>query len=183
MSEKLINKKVEEILNKLNSGRDDIILETISFLRENGNLEILPELFKLLAENPSEVLEIQISSFLNDLKSENASQIIVQSIQNNKKGSHLDKMISSCWQNGLDFSKHLKFFVDIAIEEDFLTAIEAFSVVEENINNLELSEREELASYLKSKIKVADEAKMKLLSEMEKLISSFSGPLRLDLLN
>jgi hypothetical protein len=183
MSEDLKNKKYEEILSKLKSGRDDTIVETINFLRDKGNLEILPELFNMLGSEPSEILEIQISSFLNDLKTKNATKIIVQCIQENRKGSHLDKMISSCWQNGLDFSKHLKFFIDIAIEEDYMTSIESFSVIEENVNNLELTEREELSSYLKSKMKIKDEAKLKLLTEMEKLISSFSSPLRLDLLN
>lgn len=174
---------LKEILNKLNSGREKVIIDTINLLRDKGDIDILPELFKLLASEPSEILEIQISSFLNDLKTNNAQEVIIQSIQENRKGSHLDKMISSCWQNGLDFSQHLSFFVDIAIEEDYMTAIESFSVVEENISSLELPEREALSAYLKKRMKSSDKSKVKLLEEMHKLISSFSGPLKLDLLN
>ena len=181
MTEKEKKKKNEENLRRLNSGRDEVIIETLTDLRNKGSDEVLPAVFTVLAESRSQKVADQLSEFLNDLNNKVNPDIIITSLKTHESGMNYDKMISSCWQNGIDFSKHLDFFVDIAVKKDYNTAIEAFSVIEENLSLLSIAERENLADYLNTHLPAKDQSKNKLLQELKNVISSFSGPLGLDL--
>ena len=118
---------------------------------------------------------------LVDVKDNKACPYFVDAVRNFKGQEHFHQIVSSCWQNGLDFSRDIQIFIDLVIEQDILTAIEAFSVVEENISSLDPSERESKAFYIQSKLKVLDEERKKLVSELLEVVGNPSGPLKVSL--
>ena len=68
---------------------------------------------------------------------------LVEAIENSKYSSLRPLLVSACWQNGLDYSAHIPVFVKIALEDNLECAIEAVSVMEEALGDLDLAGRKE----------------------------------------
>ena len=58
------------------------------------------------------------------------------------------RLLTACWQNGLDFSTFLPVFIDLIIHEDWEIAFEAFTV----IDNLEFLPSHEIIKISVGKI-------------------------------
>jgi len=43
--------------------------------------------------------------------------------------SELKDLVSSCWENGLDYSLYLSLFIDLLIESELIVAFEAYTVI------------------------------------------------------
>ena len=68
---------------------------------------------------------------LKKLKENNAQAFMVSAITKTKKPEHKALVIAACWETGLDFSKDFLFFVDLICSNDFLVSLEAFTVIQE----------------------------------------------------
>jgi hypothetical protein len=49
---------------------------------------------------------------------------------NEKYRDERTELVACCWQNGLNYTEYLPLFIDLVIDEPFLTAFEAFTVIE-----------------------------------------------------
>jgi len=171
----------KKILTGLQSGKERIIVDTIRQLYINGTAEILPHLFKLYFTTASKMIRTEILSLLNDLKDKKSGPYFIEAVRTYKGQENYQKIVSACWQNGLDFSNDLKIFIDLVIEQDLLTAIEAFSVVEGNISEVSSPEREKFAIYIRSKLCAVDNSRKNLLNELLHVVENVSGPFKLHL--
>jgi transcription elongation GreA/GreB family factor len=167
------NKKLKQQIAALRSNNRSAILDTIKDLRTEGDVSILPELFNLLLiQEDSEILG-EITALLNDLKEKESAEVIVDAISNPDYEKIQTVLVAACWQNGLSYGKHVSTFVDVVVSGTYSTAIEAFTVIEEAIGELEEEERVALARSLKSKVKQVEDAKKSLFVELVKTIESY----------
>ncbi len=172
--------KRSAIINKLRSRVDHIIMEGIREVREHGDPEILHDLAELLDNGDNESIENAAFHVLNDLKDQNAAVVLIALIEKYRGRKILNRLVCSCWQNGLDFSPHLSLFIDLAIDENYLTSIEALSVIEENIDKLDDAERHEKVGYINKHLSNVNEEKLKILEQIISIVSPVSGPFQLD---
>lgn len=162
--------KINEALKKqLFSADTEKVLAAINVLKDKGNKDYLPILFELtLAENGAEI-DKEIQKLLGTIKDKETIPVFIATLQDNKYKTIRKKVLTVCWQNGLDYSDHIEVFVDLVISEDWETAFEAFTVIE----NMEHFPSAEVMKPLKLKIagalKVAAEQKAYLLEELLKL--------------
>ena len=161
-----LQKKNQEIIRKLRSGRQDVIIDTVKELRHIGNREVLPEVINLISARESDEVTDVCVSLLNDLKDEPSAGIISEAIRQNRMRNNLHRIVAACWQNGLDYSADIDLFIDLVIEEDYFTAIEAFTVVEQNIHALTMVEREKRAALIESHMKKVSNEKDGLVREL-----------------
>jgi hypothetical protein len=75
----------------------------------------------------------------------------MEAIQNPEYISIRKKIITACWQNGLDYKNQLPVFVDLVIQEEWETGFEAFTVIE----NMEEYPEREIIDLAVSKIQDA----------------------------
>ena len=169
------------LIKGLQSDKENLILDAISQLYINGTAELIPYVIKLYFVTPSAKIRKEILALLNNLKDKNVCPYLVNAVIHYKGQESYHNIVSSCWQSGLDYSKYLDIFIDLVIEQELLTAIEAFSVVEENISQVSPPERERYAIYIRSKLKVVDEERKNLVNELLQMVQNFSGPFRLEL--
>jgi len=124
-------------------------------------------LAQLLCKTKNEIIRSLILNLLNDLKDKNAIPELVKVLKNKNYEKEKSNILSSCWKSGLNFSSELDIFFEIFCLDDFVSAFEAYTVLETNIPYLtpeaakkylsfllekeqELSpDRSELANYLK----------------------------------
>ncbi len=165
--------KLKNQIQSLRSGNPSAIVSTLKELRSEGNISILPDLFDLLDAQEDEQIIGEVCRLLNDLKETEAVPILVQAIDNPDYSRILTILVSACWQNGLSYGKYIGTFVNVVIGGDYEAAIEAFTVIEEAVGDLEQKNRDRLTLLLKSHVKEVDEQKKALLSELIKVVANY----------
>jgi hypothetical protein len=157
----------------LRSGNRITILGALREIRAKSNVTILPELFDLLLDQEDEEIIFSISSLLNDLKVQEAAPLLAEAIENPVYQPIATILVAACWQNGLSYEKHIDTFTRVAIEGEFATALEAFTVLEEAAGKLEQGDRKRLSDMIRHGLPGADEQKQLLLRELIRVIETY----------
>ena len=160
-------------INALRSGNRTAVLETLKALRTSGKVSLLPELFCLLVDQEDEEIINETSSLLNELKDQEASAYLAEAISNPEYAGIATLLVAACWQNGLSYGKYIDTFLETAIKGDYATAIEAFTVIEEAIGEVEQEKRIDLTATIKQALGSLDDEKKVLLRELVKVIESY----------
>jgi hypothetical protein len=169
-----------EIISSRHSKHENFVLQGIADIRKNGNPEVLGHLIDLIFKTDNSQIETAAINLLNDLKDQSAVAVITEKLREHRGKNKLEKIVSACWQNGLDYSSELDLFIDIAIVENYFCCIEAFTVIEGNIHNLSPKDREGKASNAEKRITCITDNKKVLLKEMISVMRSVSGPFSVD---
>ena len=137
MDEKHVKKKLDEqLLKKLHSGDEELILKALSQLRSSGNLGYLQVLFEILNNSKNESLHREMAKFFADIKKTEAIPLFIKGLENPELLGIRMAVTSACWQSGMDYSAHLDLFIDIFLESDYMTSLESFSVIEQSLENI-----------------------------------------------
>jgi len=167
----MTNKKLDKQLeSELFSAQSQNVVSALNTLKEKGNIHYLPILFDLLNSNPDEKVEEEIIKILGNLKVRKAAPILAEALQKPKYKSIRKPLTTACWQNGLDFKKHLAVFVDLVIEENFETGFEAFTVIESMEKYPEGEVIEEVTDRIHESLRDANEQKKYFLHEILTMI-------------
>jgi hypothetical protein len=167
------SKKLKQQIASLRSSNRSAILETLKELRSEGDISVLPELFNLMLIQEDEEILDELAKFLNDLKDKEAAEVLAKAVANPEYEKIQSTLVAACWQNGLSYGKYIPAFVDVIISGDYSAAIEAFTVIEEAVGDLEQEERVSLMGSLKSKLQQVEEQKKALFVELIKVIESY----------
>lgn len=162
-------KKKKLLLEELRSKDLVTVLNAVSNLRKQGDSADLNDIIELLhTSNNSEIKEA-VSSFLCDLKEQNSVINIINAIKNIKYKNELEVLVSSCWQSGLDYSAYLAFFTDLVINEKYIVAVEAFTVIENMPSDFSEEEIENNISKIQTAIHLKEKEKSYLFAELIKV--------------
>jgi hypothetical protein len=167
------NNKLRHQIQSLRSGNKSAIVNTLKELRSEGSVSILPELFQLMLAQEDEQILGEIPALLNDLKDKDAAEVLVDAIANPEYKQIQQILVAACWQNGLSYGPYLDAFAEVLISGEYMASIEAFTVLEEAIGEVDSPGRKKLSSRLKSKLNEVDDLKKPLLSELVKTIESY----------
>lgn len=167
------DKYFKEVKKKFNTKDKNQILITLKEIRVSGQANILPLLFEILETNTEETVTNEIISILNQLKDKTCVPYIINALKKNVIKKHRKELIISCWQSGLDFSNHILLFAKEFIKSDYVTAIEAFTVIEEWIFESEQETVLECKNYLINAISDVSNEKKPLYLELVKLVESY----------
>ncbi|MCL3779217.1 HEAT repeat domain-containing protein [Prolixibacteraceae bacterium JC049] len=133
----MTNKLNEEWIKGLHSSNPQAVLNAIEQIAEKGNSSYFPELVQVLQSNTDEAVQLRITKLLCEIKHKDIIPYLVEAIQNESLTDVREKLVASCWENGLDFCPHISVFVDIVINSgDYMVALEAFTVVENMEGNI-----------------------------------------------
>lgn len=161
-------------VSSFDSGNRSKILQSIFEIRKSGSIKILPAALALIKQNSDEEITTEILRLLSEIKSPEAVPVIAESLRSMDFGDNLNLVVASCWQSGLDFSKHFRVFAGVFIKADYKTALEAFTVIEESLVNASTDEVNDCLHYLnQSECMVSDE-KLPLFRELKKVIEEFN---------
>ena len=169
------DKYSKEIKAKLNSKDEKIVFNTLKDIRVTGKAEITPLILNLLDQNKSPKINEEIISILGQLKDKACVPFIVEAIETDAVQVLRKELITTCWQSGLDYSKHITLFAKEFIKGDYTTAIEAFTVIEEWIFESEQNNIKDCKEYLINSVSDVDQDKKPLYIELVKLVESYQA--------
>jgi len=129
-------KKEKVLISKLQSNNKTLIIEALQEIKETGTITLLPYIFDLINENIENEIKKEVYFILSNIHDKNAPQYYIKAIEEKDFGFLRSEVISLCWQSSLDFSPYIDFFAKIMLDsDDFQTALEAFTVIENSLNN------------------------------------------------
>jgi len=159
----------KEVIKNLKSKNQSIILETLAYIKQEGNNEILKEVINLLHSTNDTIIRDEIVDILEHVKEQDSVLTLVQSLENPDYEDILSLLVSACWKNGLDYSASVEIFTDIFIKSDFQLAFDAFTVID-NIEEIENRIADACIFRLKNTIEDIQDEKKPLYFELIKLI-------------
>lgn len=149
------------------------MIQAIYEVRNSGSVNILPVLFDLVHKDTDIDVRNEIIKLLSEIKSQHAVPIIAEALKKRDYGDYLNALVAACWQSGLDFSLHLRVFAGLFIQGDYKTSIEAFTVIEESLENASGKEITDCIHFLREAECMVTDDKMPLFLELRKVIESY----------
>lgn len=168
-----LNKKEFEFAQNLKKLPDEQIISLMVGLRESGKIYVLRPLLDEYFSRDSSKLKEAIIEFITDIKDHHIVPILVDSIRNHYQNTSIAGLISACWQSRLDFSKDISLFIEILCNKEYQTALEAFTVIENSLENLDSSNRTSIISTIRSNRMNAPKETKALLDQMIVVIGKF----------
>lgn len=163
---------LKKIASQLNAKEPEKLLGTLKEIRRTGHAYILPLIFEMLNRQDNQAVEDEVFQILSQLKEEDCVPYIVDEIKSGNSAGKITRLLASCWQSGLNYSKHLSLFAQQFVLGDYVTSIEAFTVIEEWIHDSSKEEITNCTKYLKDSIKEISTDKKPLYMELVKLVES-----------
>jgi len=169
----LSKKEINEKVAVLEGSNEESQLQTVDSMRKNGDAQLIYPMIDLLGRTNNNQLIGSIIGLLNDLHDPSAVEPLVSAVEKRAGGEQFKWVVSSCWQNRLDFTPGIEVFMDVLHKDDFETAIEAFTVIEETLENLNQEQLKACHKLAKTVFINTTETKRELVNELIKSIESF----------
>ena len=156
----------KDLLEGMQSADSLKVIETLEELRVSGKASDIPMLIELLHLSQDPEIKTKISTLFANLKESDTIPLIVEAIQNQKYAPELKQLVSSCWENGLDYSEYLSLFIDLLIDNDFLIAFEAYTVILNMTAKISQAKIDEEIARLQESLGSANEQKQLLINDV-----------------
>lgn len=160
-----------QIISKLGSADETVVLNAVEDLRATGSSVYIPYLADMLLNGTFQEAGKSVLSLLGDLKDKDSVPVMMEIIENENYLPVRKDFVSACWQNGLDYSDYLARFVDLVIESEMDIAFEAFTVIENAEYFPDPSVREKEIAKINRALKSADSLKSYLLTELRRILA------------
>jgi hypothetical protein len=164
---------IEKEWNKaLESPDPEEAIQALYEIRNSGSIKMLPVLFQMIRKETPLIIRTEILNLLGEIKSQDAVPAIAASLQNPDFGENLPDFVAACWQSGLDFSNYLQVFAKLFVQSDYLTSLEAFTVLEESFPNATDQARTACIRYLRQSENLVSDEKRALYGELMKVVEN-----------
>ena len=169
--------KIAQLVGDLNSGNENKMSAALKALQTNGDISVLEPVSALLLKGLSDKMHQEVLEFLSTLNDSKAADVMIELIKNSKFSTVRRELLSTLWNSKLDYSYYLPEFVAIAVDGDFMEALECLTIIE----NLEgpYEERHILESQLHLKDYLEDSdpkdpQKSQIMSEIALIVKDFN---------
>lgn len=88
----------------------------------------IAHLIELLASNRNRQFK---ENALRELKSEAGKELLMKAIAVTEDYKIRRALVAACWEAGLDFSRYLSFFVQLALISDFESCLDVLTIIED----------------------------------------------------
>lgn len=155
--------KLNRLKSAIKTANPELIDHALDEIKVKGDHTYISPLIDLLHQNIAQDVKEKIFYLFVDLKNEDSVDQLVSDLKIEKDLNILERLVAACWQNGLNFSKHLPYFVELVINEEFQVAFEAFTVIENMYGKIEGDTEVMLIEKINASLPDADENKQHLL--------------------
>jgi|SRR5690554_34561 len=171
--------KVNAILKDINTGQEKKIISGLKALKVNGDDGVIVPIIDVWNKGVSPAAEKEIITFLGDIKSTSSTQPIMDVLLDDTYANIHLPLLTTIWNTKVDYSEYIVDFVSLAVQYDFLVALECLTIIENmegpfeehHILDAEIILREFAESHNEKKNQ--EEKKVAMVLEISNLIASF----------
>jgi len=171
--------KQGELINKLLSGNESEFKKNLAELDTLLTVAALPELARVFHASISDKCKEELLVFFNNLSAYEAQETMIQILMDPDNLPIRQILLSSIWNSRLDYSVYLAEFVEMAVEGDYLEALECLTIIENLEGPFEESDILESQLHLKEYVELGakNDQKATLISEIALLVKNFNEEL------
>jgi hypothetical protein len=162
--------KLNRLKSAIKSGNPESIDHALDEIKNKGDDTYIAPLIALLHQSLSNEVKASIFQLFIDLKHENSVDQLIQELIKEENPEILERLVASCWQNGLNYSKHLTYFVQLVLNHEFQIAFEAFTVIENMYGKIDPDVEIALMEKIENNLQNVEERKQYLLKGMLEII-------------
>lgn len=145
----------EDILKKINSEDTAIRQEAIEAIHKEGDLTIVPDLFNLLLSGKNHRETTELINLLADIKENAFKELLITQIRTTRDATAKSLLLRICWESSLDYAEYAELFTDILLQDDFIAALEAATILE-NLTHWDTAQKQQTQQKLRT-AKTSDE--------------------------
>lgn len=146
----------DELLKKISSNDPALTAEAFRELKEKGDESVLVPLLDLLDDQQDMSVVSDIIELLASVKENSFREILMNRIRQTTEIQQKSNLIRIAWESSLDYSANWKLFVESLLNDDFIVALEAATLIECFVHNLNEDEQKQLRALLESATFSAD---------------------------
>jgi hypothetical protein len=171
--------KQSELLKKLKAGNEQEFSKNLAELDTILTIEALPALVSVFHAPISDKGKEELIIFFNNLSASDAQETMIQILMDPENYSIRQALLSTIWNSRLDYSSFLAEFVEMAVEGDFLEALECLTIIENLEGPFEESDILESQLHLKEYLESGSKNDQKdlLISDIALLVKNFNEEL------
>ncbi len=124
------SKKTEEIKNNLFSSDEKKVLQALEKVKKKGDYTFIEPLLMLAIDNESSEIKRQANEILSSLKISEAENELFRLMKDEKFEEYRPILLSFLWNSGFFPTDRLLTLTNFLLTGDFLTALEALTVIE-----------------------------------------------------
>lgn len=171
--------KIKLILKDINSGEEKKIIDGLKALKVNGDDNVILPIVDVWNKGVSPAAEQEIITFIGDIKSTSSAQTIMDILLDEEYNEIHLPLLSTIWNSKVDYSEYIVDFVSLAVQYDFLVALECLTIIENmegpfeehHILDSEIILREFAENHQENETQ--EEKKVQMVLEISKLIKEF----------
>jgi hypothetical protein len=164
----------EKIIENLFSSNVDIALETIETLHDTGDISYIPAIIELMLISEFAVVKDAAHKLLGELKQPDAIPYLIEGIESERNRPIKQQLLSVCWENGLDFTPNIGRFIEWMLEGDYMTAFEAFTVIENLDGSISSDDTEKYLKELRKGMETSMPEKAALFHDLIHFLPSLT---------
>ncbi|MDR2129915.1 MAG: hypothetical protein LBP56_01885 [Odoribacteraceae bacterium] len=119
----------QEVFQDLRGGLPGPIDRAIQEIREGADVSIVPELLDMLLHAHDVYLVSRLTALLADVKEPAMTGLLMDRLVATGDGEEQARLLRVCWESALDFSGYLDVFAGLLLAGDYITALEAATVM------------------------------------------------------
>jgi len=170
--------KIKNLLVELMSGNEAKASASIKALQANGDSSILEPMAALLMTDLSPKIREEIVEFLCSLKDSSAVDEMMRLVNDSDYLPIRQQLLTTIWNSKLDYTYFLPDFVEIAVDGDFMEALDCLTIIENMAGPIEerhvLEAKLHLREYLED-TDPKDPQKSQIMSEIAMIIKDFDS--------
>ncbi len=129
MQEKQRKLRVAQLLDSLTNGNNTQTLNALKELKEIGDVSVIETLVPYLL-NPNNEIKKETAEIFCSLQQQEATDVIIDVLRKSDDVVLKQILLNTMWNSKLDYSNYLADIVSIALEGDFMLAIECLTLIE-----------------------------------------------------
>lgn len=133
-----------DLLRKINSGDTELVTDALREIKEEGDLSLIPALLDILDNQSESDISAGIIRLLSDVKDNDFREILINRIQQTSSPKVKSVLLRIVWESTLNYSGNLDLFTDILLQDEFISAFEASTVIENMIYQLNTAQLKKL---------------------------------------
>ncbi len=162
--------KLSRFKSSIKSGNPELVDHALEEIKIKGDDSYIAPLIEFMHHATNKEVKEKVYGLFLDLKHEDSVDILINEMKKENDLDVLESLVAACWQNGLNYSRHLPYFVQLIIDQEFQIAFEAFTVIENMYGKIEGDIESMLLGKIEKSIPNAEERKQYLLKGLLEII-------------
>ncbi|MDB9701354.1 hypothetical protein OAA53_01330 [Salibacteraceae bacterium] len=127
-------KRIKKLITDLEAREERIVIGALKCIPHEGNHEVIRPMLLLLSTNPSADIQLLLEKSLFNLKDPKAVDPLLDALTDKELLGIRSEILACIWQSGIEVNEHLSLLIDIAISDEFMTAVEVLTIVDNGEN-------------------------------------------------